>query len=84
MSKKRKLMKRLLSKPTDFTMEELETLLRYFGLEKSTKGRTSGSRVEFTRDGKKGISLHQPHPNNTLKPYQMKQVTEFLKKERLL
>lgn len=47
MGQKEKLVARLKSRPRDFTFEELERLLRYFGFVRSNKGRTSGSRVAF-------------------------------------
>ena len=71
MSKKDKLLKRLKSKPLDFTYDELKTLLNYLGFYENNKGRTSGSRVEFIREGHKKIQLHKPHPRNVLKPYQI-------------
>ena len=50
MGQKEKLIKRLKSKPKDFTFAELETLLRYLSYELDNKGRTSGSRVMFVRN----------------------------------
>ena len=40
MSQKEKLIKRLKNKPRDFTFEEAERLLGYFGYERFDKGRT--------------------------------------------
>lgn len=71
MSKKDKLIQKLKSKSKDFTYEELKTLLNYLGFYENNKGRTSGSRVEFIREGHKKIQLHKPHPRNVLKPYQI-------------
>jgi len=45
MSKKEKLMARLLSKPKDFTFEELIVLLGCLGYTEVNIGKTSGSRV---------------------------------------
>lgn len=47
MGKKDKLIKRLKSRPKDFTFDEAETLLKYFDFAYSNKGKTSGSRVIF-------------------------------------
>ncbi len=47
MSITEKLIKRFKTLPTDFTFEELEKLLNFFGYERSNKGKTSGSRVVF-------------------------------------
>ena len=84
MGQKQKLISRLLSNPKDFTFEEAETLLKYFGFELSNKGKTSGSRVIFTGTGNSCIRLHKPHPGNTLRNYQVKQIIEFLNQEGLL
>ena len=47
MGTKEKLIERFRSLPTDFTFDEMEKLLGYFGYERSNKGKTSGSRVIF-------------------------------------
>lgn len=83
MSKKDKLIARLRSKPCDFTFSELETLLGLLGFEKSNKGKTSGSRVMFTK-GNVPIAVHKPHPRKELLEYQIKQILETLEKEKLI
>lgn len=45
MGQKEKLIERLKAKPKTFTFDDAESLLRYFGYERSNKGRTSGSRI---------------------------------------
>ena len=85
MGKKEKLIKRLKSKPKDFTFVELETLLRYLSYELDNKGKTSGSRVMFVnseRDLK--LIMHKPHPRKELLSYQKKQLREFLEQEGLI
>lgn len=77
MSKKEKLVARLLAKPRNFTYDEAKTLLSFFDFKESNKGRTSGSRVEFI-NGDYSIMLHKPHPGNELKPYQIRQLIEYL------
>jgi predicted RNA binding protein YcfA (HicA-like mRNA interferase family) len=84
MSRKEKLIKRLLSKPTDFTWSELLRLLKSMGFVEEKKGKTGGSRRRFTNDNNVVISLHKPHPSNTLKGYQVTQIIETLKQEGLL
>lgn len=84
MGQKEKLIERLKSRPKDFTFEEAETLLRYFGYRRSDKGRTSGSRVMFVSDGHPPILLHKPHPRKELLSYQIKQLIEILEQEGLL
>lgn len=58
MGQKEKLIKRLKSKPKDFTFEEAETLLNYFDYVRSDKGRTSGSRVNLYQQNRASILLH--------------------------
>ncbi|WP_293715131.1 type II toxin-antitoxin system HicA family toxin [uncultured Parabacteroides sp.] len=56
----------------------LERLLKYFGYEKSNKGKTSGSRVIYKNADKRPIMIHKPHPGNIIKLYAMKQVLNDL------
>lgn len=84
MSKKEKLIKRLKSKPKDFTFDEAETLLGYLSYECSNKGKTSGSRVSFNSKEHGTILLHKPHPGNELKGYQVQQLIETLEQEELI
>ena len=79
MGKKEKLRERFLTLPTDFTFDEMQSLLQGYGYEKSDKGRTSGSRVIFKNGTKRPIMLHKPHPGNIVKDYAMKQVYDDLK-----
>ena len=74
MGTKEKLIERLKRLPTDFTFDEAERLLTLFGYVKSNKGRTSGSRVLFSRPEKIPVFLHRPHPNKELKEYAVKQL----------
>ena len=84
MSQKDKLIKKLRQLPKDFTFDEAETLLRYLEYVRYDKGKTSGSRVIFSRDGFPPILMHKPHPQKELKAYQVKQLLETLKQEGLL
>jgi hypothetical protein len=70
LSRRDKLIKRLLSRPSDFTFDELVALLRSFGYSISRAGKTGGSRVAFADDKGDYIRLHKPHPGNILKHYQ--------------
>jgi hypothetical protein len=78
MSKKGKLLQRLLSDPKDFTWEELVAILTYFGFEELKKGKTGGSRRKFADGQKRVIMLHKPHPGNIVKEYAVQQVIEYL------
>lgn len=84
MGKKEKLLKRLLSKPKDFTFEEMETLLGYFGYVVFNKGKTSGSRIMFVSDSHASILLHKPHSRKEFLNYQISQVIDLLSQEGLL
>ena len=83
MSKKQKLIARLKSKPTDFTFEEIETLLMSIGFTKSNKGKTSGSRVKYQYENIP-IDLHKPHPSSVLKPYAINDILNILESEGLI
>lgn len=84
MSKKEKLIARLLAKPKDFTFEELTTLLSYFGYYQVKLGKTSGSRVSFANSEKEYLRLHKPHPSSILKAYQINDAITALKERNLL
>ena len=84
MSKKEKLIRRLLSRPKDFTFGELVTLLGYFDYYVDNAGKTSGSRVTFLNDGDDVIRIHKPHLRNTLKPYQVDGIISDLEERSLI
>ena len=84
MTKKEKFKNRLLSYPSDFTWNELKSLLLSLGYRGSNSGKTSGSRVRFIADAFSPILLHKPHPEPVIKMYVLKQIIEQLKKEKLL
>lgn len=68
MIKKDKLIDKLLKKPKDFTFDEMESLLSYFGYQLKQGG--TGSRVKFIKDGNNEvINFHKPHPSGILKRY---------------
>jgi len=79
MGRKDKLRERFLKLPSDFTFDEMQSLLIGYGYEKSDKGRTSGSRVIFKNGNKRPVMLHKPHPGNIVKDYAMRQVYDDLK-----
>ena len=84
MSRKEKLIKKLLSEPKDFTWDETVTLMSYFGYKESNKGKTSGSRAVFVQAGYESIFIHKPHPGNLLKEYQVKDLIKKLGKAGFL
>jgi predicted RNA binding protein YcfA (HicA-like mRNA interferase family) len=81
--KKEKLIERLKSNPRDFTFDEMRNALEALGFEMFNKGKTSGSRVKFSKGGV-AVVLHKPHPRKELLEYQIKQILEFLEKENLI
>ena len=79
MSKEEKLIKRLLTKPKDFSYNELRRLLAFLGYIENPSGKTSGSRVSFYNSNTNHIiRLHKPHPGNELKQYQIEQLIDEL------
>ena len=83
MGKKDKLVKKLKSQPRDFTFDEAETLLGALGFAKSNKGKTSGSRVRFSKDGF-SIDLHKPHPRKELLVAQANEMAKELERMGLI
>lgn len=79
MSRLEKEIERLKSKPKDYTYDEAKSLLNKLGFFEYNKGKTSGSRVKFIKNGEVEIELHKPHPKNIIKPYQIKIIIEKLK-----
>ena len=84
MSKKEKLVRRFQSRPTDFTFDELITLLGYLGYYMEAAGKTSGSRVIFSCENGDYLRLHKPHPRNILKMYQVDDIILNMKEKGLL
>lgn len=84
MGQKEKLIRRLKSKPKNFTFDDAETLLKYSDYTRSNKGKTSGSRVMFASEKHGSILLHKPHPQKELKAYQIKQLIAILEQEGLI
>lgn len=76
MAKIEKLIDRLLSRPADFTWEELIKILGHFGYSELKSG---GSRRKFADNSNNIIALHKPHPQNILKRYMLDLVIDHLK-----
>jgi len=69
MSKVEKLIEKLKSKPKDFTWDEMVKVLKTFGYEQTSQGKTGGSRRKFVNESNQIISMHEPHPQKVLKGY---------------
>lgn len=79
MSQKENLINRLKSKPKDFTIQELDSLMSKCGCIKITRGKTSGSAIAYVHEETKQIiRIHSPHPKKELKQYIIKSALEFL------
>ena len=85
MGSKEKLIERFKRLPKDFTYDEVVRLFNVFGYTECNKGATSGSRVEFiSDDGMEAYIMHKPHPSNILKLYAMRQLFEYIQKNKLI
>jgi hypothetical protein len=82
MSKFKKSLARLLSRPKDFTWQELQTIMPQLSYQEKRSG---GSRRKFINTKTKVvISLHKPHPEPEMKLYAVDIVIEHLKEEGLI
>ena len=77
MSTKDKLIKRLKTHPKDFTFDETVRLFSLLGFTKSSKGKTSGSRVIF-ENGNDQFLTHKPHPQSIMKEAAVRQIIDYL------
>lgn len=85
MTKQEKLLNRFLSKPKDFSYDEMRKLLKGYGYQEIRSGKTSGSRVAFiSKDTYHIIRLHKPHPGNVMRRYQLDLIEEELKNREIL
>lgn len=84
MSKREKLLDRFFTKPKDFTWDELAKVLSGFGYKQISAGKTGGSRVRFINADYPPIILHKPHPKPILKRYQLDEIINLLKQEKLI
>ena len=85
MSRLEKEIKRLKSKPKDYTYDEAKSLLNKLGFLEYNKGKTSGSRVVFINEEiNQKIELHKPHPNNIIKMYKINDLLNDLEEWRLV
>ena len=85
MSREEKLVKRFLSRPKNFTYDELCRLLKIYGYLEVKKGKTSGSRTAFYNEETRHlIRLHKPHPGKELKMYQLDLIRSELEGRGLL
>ncbi len=80
MSKTDKLLRRFLSRPTDFTYGEIIKLFKEFGYEEVKTGKTAGSRVGFyNKTIEDMIKFHRPHPTQIMKRCYLNDIEKHLK-----
>lgn len=80
MTKREKLLQRFLSKPYDFTFDDLRRLLKSFGYQETKTGRTSGARVGFYNPELDDIiKFHKPHPSNVIKQCYLREIEQQLR-----
>jgi hypothetical protein len=81
-----KLIAKLKNDPKDFTYPELRKVFQHFGYSEDTGGRTSGAGRSFVRDNKDEDTfyLHEPHKDNELRTYTIKQAVEHLEERGLI
>lgn len=85
MSKAEKLLQRFLSKPRDFTFEELRKLLKGFGYREAKTGKTSGSRVAFyNAELDDMIKFHRPHPTQVMKQCYLREIEQQLRDREVI
>jgi hypothetical protein len=80
MSKLVKALERLQSKPRDFSWNELTSLMESFGYELKTTGGSSRKFIHV--ETRATLFIHEPHPQNVLKAYQVRDVLQFMKQEK--
>jgi hypothetical protein len=71
-SKKEKLIERLIAASSNFTWAELVSVLQHFGYRQRQE---DGSRVKFDNGNPNDmINLHKPHPGSIVKRYALEMV----------
>jgi hypothetical protein len=81
MTSNEKLIDRFIQIPSDFTFQELERLLKYFGYEKKQSGKTAGSSVHFIGSDGTSVSMHRPHPSRYVKKPYLRAILKHLKEQ---
>ncbi|MBK8699517.1 MAG: type II toxin-antitoxin system HicA family toxin [Saprospiraceae bacterium] len=85
MSKKEKLVAKLLNQNYALDFDELESILFVLGYEAQKSGKTVGSRRAYYHPDKEHIiRIHKPHPSNEIKRYLRNLIIQELKDKELL
>lgn len=78
MSRKEKLLGRLLHRSADFTWDEATTLMSLFGF-KLLKSKGGSSRKFWHEKSGVKVFIHEPHPGNIIKGYAQENLIEGLR-----
>lgn len=76
MSKKDKLIERLLSLPSDFEWDEALRLLKQCNFSQMNN---DGSRRKFRHISGRKLVIHEPHPGNIIKRYALEHIIDALR-----
>lgn len=76
MSKKQKLITKLLERPANFTWNEATKLMGLCNFE--LINHSGSARMFVHRGSKTKVRLHEPHPRNTLLPYMLEALRDGL------
>ncbi len=82
MTQKDMLLRRFLTLPKDFTIDELTTVMNGLGFVVSNQGATSGSRMAYINEETGDIiRIHRPHPGKIIGLATLKDVAANLKEK---
>ncbi len=78
MSRKQKLLQNLRKNPppTDFSWDDVVTLMKLCGFEEL---RNTGSRRKFVHRNGVKVILHEPHPERVIKRYMIREILDGLR-----
>lgn len=80
MTRIEKLVQQLMTCPRTFRYDDAVRVLAWFGFKLDGKGKTSGSRVRFYREGDgRMLLMHVPHPGAELRAAAVRELVLFLK-----
>ena len=82
MSTKEKLIERFKRIPSDFTFDELISIMGHYGFSLLNKGATSGSRVAFKK-GELSVIMHKPHPGKIVGKKTLRSIIDFFTKNAI-
>lgn len=84
MAKFAKLKQRFLSDPKDFTWDELVRLMQGLGFSLDQSGGGSHCRFVLKSDASIIVNAFRPHPDGTLRRYQIREIRNYLQERGLI